>query len=548
MQVAKRRLVTMVVVGGLFAVLSAAHADPEKVEARRSADVFAFPGEQSRVIARVRAGKEMDVLQRKNRWIKVRVNGRTGWITQTNVQTVELREAPERTKRARPFVEGRSTSRGSRAKAPKDRVGGDATEEGFLDEEEDTRDTRSERERKKAAAKRKKAQAAEVEDEDDGDDEDADEDEGDDEAEESSDDGDDEAEEASADDEASGDDEAAGEDEEEAKEDEREFVTVRVAKATIYEDADSDSDKVERASEGSKLYVIERDGKWLKVETESGDTGWVMASKVEDGGSPGDYRYPKLSKRGAVGLGYAALGQAFRSNGTDPRSNYDISSGVAVFALGGEVLYDYSKKLLLGGDLGYRFGYASPGIRYTDPDTNDSVSIGFKSHTLDLAGLAGYKLGGARGMTAFGRLGYHYERFGVNNVEDFTKNLARLPSEILSGPVLGAIFDVPRLTQKFAARARLDMIPILGARKQTVGLEDGASSKTFAAWFNLAGQYDWKSGFNITAAYEYGYSKTTFSGSAAGSMRPHQAEGTASTSAQRTDGTHLFMLGVNRAF
>src|SRR5690349_16296853 len=164
---AKRRLLTMLAVGGLFVTLSVAHADPEMVEAKRSADVFASPGEQSRVVTRVRAGKEMEVLKRQSQWIKVRVNGRTGWITQTNVQSVEMREAPERTKRARPFVEGRSTRRGSRAKAPSDRVGSDATDEGFLDDEDEGRDDRSARERKAAAAKRKKAQQKEVAREDD---------------------------------------------------------------------------------------------------------------------------------------------------------------------------------------------------------------------------------------------------------------------------------------------------------------------------------------------------------------------------------------------
>ena len=540
---AKRRLLTMLAVGGLFVTLSVAHADPEMVEAKRSADVFATPGEQSRVVTRVRAGKEMEVLQRRSRWIKVRVNGRTGWITQTNVQSVEMREAPQRTKRARPFVEGRSTRRGSRAKAPNDRVGGDAPDEGFLDVDEEERDDRSERERKKAAAKRKKVQAREAADEDD--DEADDEDEDSDEAEASSDDGDEGEEEASEDE--SGEEESASEEEAEP-EDEREFVTVRVAKLTIYEDQDSDSDKVERVTEGTKLYVVERDGKWVKIETEAGDTGWVVASKVDDGGSAGDYKYAKLTKRAAAGLGYSSLGMSFRSNGGDERSNYDISSGSAVIALGGEVLYDYSKKWLVGGDLGYRLGYASPGIRYTDPVSNESVNIGFKKHTVDLGALGGYKLGGKRGMTAFGRLGYHYERFGINNVEDFSKNLARLPSEILQGPMLGGIFDVPRLTEKFAARASLQMIPFLGSRKQTAGLEDGASAKAMALWFNLGGEYAWKSGFNITAAYEYAYAKTTFTGTPTGSMRPHQEGATPASSAPRTDGAHLLMLGVNKAF
>src|SRR5690606_9590796 len=128
-----------------------ARAENQKVEAKRSADVFATPGEQSRVVTRVRAGKEMVVLQTKNRWYKVRVNGRTGWITRTNVRPIELVERAPRAKRRRPFVEGRSTRRGSRGKAPTDRIGADATEEELIEDDDSDRDDRSRRERRRAA-------------------------------------------------------------------------------------------------------------------------------------------------------------------------------------------------------------------------------------------------------------------------------------------------------------------------------------------------------------------------------------------------------------
>src|SRR5690606_26367000 len=111
---------------------------------------------------RVRAGKEMVVLQTKNRWYKVRVNGRTGWITRTNVRPIELVERAPRAKRRRPFVEGRSTRRGSRGKAPTDRIGADATEEELIEDDDSDRDDRSRRERRRAALKRKRAQAREM--------------------------------------------------------------------------------------------------------------------------------------------------------------------------------------------------------------------------------------------------------------------------------------------------------------------------------------------------------------------------------------------------
>ena len=534
----KRALIVLALASSASGLLAAADtvlfegtADAETVEARNAADVFATPGEQARVVTRVRAGKEMTVLQTKNRWLKVRVNGRTGWITRSNVTTVELSEPAPRAKRRRPFVEGRSTRRGSRGKGPSDRIGADVTGDDEVEADDDDDDARLKRERKRARIKRKKAQAREMDDEvlDEDDDEalasgeEADDDDG-----------------ARADDDDDGDDDEDDEDDEE-KEPEREYVVVKVASAKIYEEADTKSETLDSASEGSKLFVVERDGKWIKVEDDNGNEGWVRASKVEDGGDSGPgYKWEKLAKRARANLGYASLTQNFTSNGaTDP--SYKLSSAAAVLAVGGDVLYDYSPTYLIGGDIGYRLQIASPGIRYSDGE--NSVNIGYKVHQLDLGVRGGKKLSKKSGMAAYGRLGYHYERFGINNVSDFEKNLAYLPSEILQGPTIGAIFEMPKLTEKFALRAGFDYLKFLASRKQTVNLEDGATASPSALWLNLGTVYDWKTDWKITGDYQFTYAKTAWSGTVEGSMRPQQA-----TSASRKDSLHLLTIGLGRTF
>lgn len=500
--------------------VATAEADDKRLEAKRAADVYATPGEQSRVVTRVRAGKVLVVLQRKGRWIKVRVSGKTGWITRSNTASLELSEPAPRKKRARAFVKGRSKERGFRQRrAPSDRVGAEVTDKEMFLDDEDEGDARSRRERRRAAKLRRRAQAREmgrdIEDEP---------------LEEEEDDFDDE--------------EVADEDplaQEPADEPEEDTVLVKVAEAELHERRSTRSDTVSVAAKGARLYVIEREGDWIMVETEDGDSGWVRAKSVGDDDGPG-YQYEKFAKSASASLGYAAMGQSFASNGTD-QANYSLGSALAVISLGGDVLYDYSKKYLIGGDIRYRLGYASPGIRFVDPNTADAVDIGFKTHTIDLGARGGYKLSKKNGMAAFGRLGYHYERFGINNVENFEQNLARLPSEILQGVTIGASLEVPRLTKKLSGQVGIDALALFASRKQTVGLEDGDVSKTFALWGAALVEYLWKPNMVIRGGYQYSYAKTSWAGAAEGSMRPHQA-----TSAQRTDGTHLITVGLGRSF
>src|SRR5262245_11793040 len=102
-------------------VLRPAPARAETVETRQSATVFAAPGEQSRVVTRVRAGTELSVLSRSGRWLKVKVAGKTGWITRSVLASDEA-DQNDRATRRKPFVEGGSTRRGARDSAPDDKV------------------------------------------------------------------------------------------------------------------------------------------------------------------------------------------------------------------------------------------------------------------------------------------------------------------------------------------------------------------------------------------------------------------------------------------
>src|SRR5687768_14202792 len=92
MQRIERALLTLTACGGLLALLVAGEsAGPgrpalaDTVKARRASHVYSSPADQSRVVARVRPGERIQVLQRKNRWFKVRVKGRTGWIARKSV-------------------------------------------------------------------------------------------------------------------------------------------------------------------------------------------------------------------------------------------------------------------------------------------------------------------------------------------------------------------------------------------------------------------------------------------------------------------------------
>jgi hypothetical protein len=158
-------------------------------------------------------------------------------------------------------------------------------------------------------------------------------------------------------------------------------------------------------------------------------------------------------------------------------------------------------------------------------------TIGFSFHNFNLRALAGYDLEDKRGMIAFGRLGYHYESFQVANVNDLTQNTAKIPSQIIHGPTIGAGLAIPRLTDSLGLQAGLDLLLIGASLQQTKNLEDGTGPGAKALYFGTTLNYRWKPKIDIQGTLDIGYTSISFDGAApTTSMRGHTGTGPSSGS------------------
>ncbi len=498
---------------GLLMVLVAPLASAERVKTTRATKVMKRPGEQSAVVTRVKSGRTLTVIAKQGRWMKVRVNGRTGWVARSTVQTVNARETPRNTRR-RPFVDGRSTRRGWGGDAPDDRVGGDAVsddDEDADDEDDDEQVAKAKKPKKakaKSKARAKKSRDADDDDEDmDADDEDLD------------------------DEDEDGDEEVA---EEEAPQER--VVMVAIAKAKIYAKPKAKGKARARVKKGAKLIVLEEKNGWMMVEDpQEGDTGWIKSDEVWEAGAR-----PQRAFGADARLGFARLSQVFRSTGTGALADYDLQAASAAINLRGSMIQKYGKQYLIGGELAYAGGKSAPGIRYSDGV--NAVDIPFVTHDIDLRFVGGYDLKNKMSAVLWGRVGYHYGMFQVANVADFEQNLARIPSENLTGATIGVGAEAPRASEKIGVRFAADYLA-MGKRVQTVGLEDGAVSTVKALWAGAVVSYQWKKDTTLDAAYNYTWSKTTWDGVAAGSMRGHAAD-----AAARKDVTHGLLVGLAKSF
>ena len=463
------------------------HADAERVRTTDTVKVYRDSGEQSGVITKVAEGTTLTVLKTDGRWLKVRVNGRTGWITRSNVASLDGDDVPRNTRR-RPFVDGRSTRRGWGDGAPDDRTGVDAVDTGGDgDGGDDDGDDRGERGN---------------DDGDDGDDGDGDDGDG------GGDGGDDDRAEAAP---------------------AVEMVVVTAGKTKLYPRASRKAKASRTLKRGARLTVLERDEEWVRVEY-GDDAGFVRADAVgeADAGPPRARRAIFTKAR----LGFASLGGTFTSDG--PASNalarYQLGSTAVSLNLGAEVAYAYGKDYYLGGGLEYLGCVATPGIRYAGQD------IGFKTHDLDLRAIGGYDLHDRRGTVIWARLGYHV---GITSMSDLM-NMANLPSETLRGPAIGAAMTMPRLTPTIGVAASVDLL-YPGTRTQTQGNEDGQLDGAMALTLGVTGAYAWKRDWNLEGGYRFGYAKTAWTGP---SFR-----GTGATAAsERVDKNHVLTVGLGRVF
>src|SRR5688500_171701 len=159
-----------VAIAGLLMVLGVPFASADRVKTTQTTKVMKRPGEKSAVVTRVKAGRTLTVIATEGRWMKVRVNGRTGWIARSTVKTASAREVPRNTRR-RPFVDGRSTRRGWSGEAPDDRVGGDAVEDEELEADEDEEEARPKKKAKKPRVREEEEEDFEEDEEEESDDE-----------------------------------------------------------------------------------------------------------------------------------------------------------------------------------------------------------------------------------------------------------------------------------------------------------------------------------------------------------------------------------------
>jgi hypothetical protein len=517
-------------------------AAAEKVKSNQRAEVFARPGEASRVLMKIKEGQAMTVIDREGRWLKVRVKGRTGYVPRSKIDE-DRDDRISRNTRRRPFVDGRSTERGWAGGAPDDRVGADAVDDDDDrdrdDDDDDDRDSRDSRDRDDDDDDRDSRDR----DRDDDDDDDRDSRDSRDRDDDDDDDDDDRGDRDRDDDDDDDDDRRSRRDEEE----DRETVKVNAKRVTLYERPSKSSESLGTARKGDEFFFMREDGNWSMIENDEGDAVWVKSSALsrDDGGGGGRSgdrsRAVKREIIGNGGLGVKLVSQKLKTPmamNDNPPDNYSLGTSAATLQVGGELMYPYGSSYLIGGTLDYAGSKAVPGISY------DGSTTGVTFHDIDLRAMGGYDLKNGKGMVVYARLGYHYENMAIANVGDPTKNTAMIPSEIFSAPVIGAALDVMRLSDKLALRVVLDTVVIGGKRSQTRNLEDGASPKVKGAWLTGVLAYKWKKKMTINGSYELTYMNTNFGPQAENSMRHPAGSGTTT----RRDLNHAVILTIGYWF
>ncbi|MDX2090992.1 MAG: SH3 domain-containing protein [Kofleriaceae bacterium] len=498
-------------------------SEAEKVKTNAKAKIYSRPGEQGKVVAKVKEGQAMTVLAKEGRWLKVRVSGRTGYVPRSKVDMPDDEEIARNTRR-RPFVDGRSTKRSFGGDSPDDRIGADATGDNESGNDDDAGDKDDDEKPSKASNSKggRKPSKSSTSRGDDNEDDEGGDDEGD-------------------------DDEPKGGDDEEIVDD-RPKARVS-AKTTVYAEPNKGSDKAFTASPNDLLFIESTRGKWTEVSVEEGDIGWIQTSKLDMDEGGGGSRKRVIDVRAR--LGFTLVSQTLTSPGGGGAwpDKYKVGSSSFAVSLGTGVVVPYKKDYLLGGEITYDLAMAVPGITF-DPDGGGatggplpSSTTGFKIHQLNLRGVAGYDFHRPSGLAMFGRLGYHYNSFQVDNVQDLMKNSARLPSEIVRGPMVGLALAVPRVTDKIAFKITFDALLFGASVLQTKNLEDGANPTAKRINFGAGFVYRFNKSFDLNFAYDLNYASMTFGAPLMTSQRNHTGTGV-----ERSDLNHTLAGGVIKAF
>lgn len=247
----------------------------------------------------------------------------------------------------------------------------------------------------------------------------------------------------------------------------------------------------------------------------------------------------------AAHAGIAILVQRFTSNGTGPLANYQASTNALGAQVGLGAWATAGRYFLFGVDAGYVFAGAAA-LRYVDPTDGTALKLGVQTHTLDAGLSAGVHFGALGGLSLRLRVG---GEMILNLVQ--AEPRTKLPSDRVVGMTVGLAVEAPAL---FAVAGHPFGAWLFGgglvpaARAQTSGLEDGAHSSTFGAYFGggLAllllrpDRRHYKGQLALEATYGYSFAVTHYTGVA-------RRDPTV-TIADRGSAQHLIALGLAYSF
>lgn len=329
------------------------------------------------------------------------------------------------------------------------------------------------------------------------------------------------------------------------------YVEVSAETAPLRAEPASGGAVVAAVARGQRLSVIAgtRTPGWLHARDDQGHEGWIEDAHVGDGTAAAALSdvatepatteatspaiTPRARGRFAVradaGIGYRSLGMDFSSNGTGGLANYLVSAEAPSIDLGVDVVTRRSPRFVIGFDGRVQLSRSSPGLDYLGP-SNPSGQIGFSTLAADVGVRAGTTL---RRIFELGvRGGLHYDAFLATEVE----NAGMLPRERLLGGTLGVRVDVTPPRSRIGVTGRFDAL-VVGARRQTPGLEDGTASTARAFWGGVTIRIQVARHLSLLSAYDFGSATTRWSGM---SLRSPGA-----TQATRDDRTQLVQLGIS---
>lgn len=537
----------------LLALAGTARAELEEGDAavaRAKVALRERPGSDYRVVARIEAGDSVSVDRVKGEWVKVKAGSRAGWAPQ-NVFTsghAKARKGEDQgSARKKAFVTDgqfarRANSDDEIIKSAKKSKRGKAVEDDS-DSVSDEDTVADEKVSKAKAAKWKttKSKATARKDES-----------ADDEIDEprskrarNNDRGNDDEEAAPIEQEAkvakksSKDDD--GDDEEKPVKKvkkQRDIVGTKVAangKLKLKSEPNDEAKTAIVAHDGDEMKVLKKKGEWLLVDMD-GEKGWVESTKVKSLESDVDEDEMVGHQGGgymlSAGLGFVSMTQDFTSDANVFLSKYRIASAAGAVSVG--AVYSYVTGIWeLGGDGGYRFTAATPGIEVTTM-SGQKEDLAVIEHSIDLGGRVGYRSGDGMRTGLYARVGYHLDSLQIDQ-----SKLAPLPSENISGFTMGAGLDLPGLSEHMAACAHFDFM-FSGTRDQTVGLRDGKDNGTQGLLAGVMLGYRFGDAWAMTGGYNMSYMTTTFTG-------PSERLMNQGTWGSRTNLDHILMVGLNYA-